>query len=159
MHKIQMMDYFKKYIFPDLQLRGTHGPQRMEQVAIPELVLGTPIQTNPVRWMTQCRLYCQVCHDYSANSKVALIKHLDSAHAMADWKYLLKFRTWYKKEDMKHYQCRICAQQVLLSETSIRIHTWAYHHILPKNYFRKYELKKTFTKGELENLNVYKLKI
>ena len=115
-----LIDYFKKCIFQDLQTRKAHGLHKLEQVAIKELVLGSPVETNPVRWMTQCRLYCQVCNEFSANSKVALIRHLEKSHAMPDWKYLSKFRRWYKEEDKKHYKCGVCARKVLLSEDSVK---------------------------------------
>jgi len=153
MHKMTLFVYFKKYVMQDLFLRQSMGIRQAEFVHIKELVLGSPTETNPICWRKQVRESCKICGTFSAVSNECVVRHLKKVHNVSKEDYLLRYKSFYKQNEIVYHTCKICGEKLVLSQQKVRRHEH-YHELQDNQYFRDFVMKRTFHVNELKVLGV-----
>ena len=86
------------------------------------------------KWVNQCQYDCKMCHNFTTQSKVRFVKHLQSSHdGISKTNYRLKFKTL--ESEVARVKCAICKQKVLHEKKALAIHLQQHQYTIRNYYF------------------------
>ena len=116
--KMEMKDYFRRFILEDLLLRKAHGIRDTETVRLDGMNLG--VKNDYRKWLRQMPINCRMCKpgEKSRQQYFSLIQldvHLKKCHeTMTREAYEVKYGGYWKPEKKKFHPCQPCGGKLIL---------------------------------------------